>query len=330
MQKRTLGVSGIEVSALGLGCWAIGGVWTWMNQPGGWGEVDDAESIRAIQRALDLGVQLFDTAANYGTGHSETVLGQALGKRRGEAVIATKFGYQVDHANKRVVGYPDPRMTIQNVREECQQSLARLGTDYIDLYQLHVGDFPIELLPELLGELERLVADGMIRAYGWSTDDPQRAAAIADAPHCVAIQHDLNVVVDAPEILTLCQQRNLASLNRTPLARGALTGKYTRETRFAANDVRTDDWSKERFFGPTYDKLEAIREVLTSNGRTLTQGALAWIWGRSPQTIPIPGFRTVKQVEENVKALEFGPLSPAQMLEVERLLQPEPSASVPG
>jgi aryl-alcohol dehydrogenase-like predicted oxidoreductase len=327
--QRALGNSGINVDAIGMGCWAIGGVWTWMSQPGGWGEVDDAESVRAIRRALELGVRLFDTAAAYGTGHSETILGQALGKRRGEAVIATKFGWQVNVTNKHAGGYSDSRMIVQNVREECQHSLTRLNTDYIDLYQLHVGDFPLELLPDLVGELERLVADGMIRAYGWSTDDPQRVAVIAEAPHCVAIQHDLNVVVDAPEILELCEHKNLASLNRTPLARGALTGKYTRQTQFAANDVRTDDWSKERFFDPTYDKLEAIREILCSGGRSLTQGALAWIWGRSPQTIPIPGFRTVQQVEENVKALEFGPLSQEQMAQIQEIVtRPTPEHQV--
>ncbi|NJK44628.1 MAG: aldo/keto reductase [Pleurocapsa sp. SU_196_0] len=328
--QRALGSSGINVNAIGMGCWAMGGVWTWMSQPGGWGEVDDAESIRAIHRALELGVHLFDTAAAYGTGHSETILGQALGKRRGEAVIATKFGWQVDVAHKHAGAYPDSSTIVQNVREECQRSLTRLNTDYIDLYQLHVGDFPLELLPDLVSELERLVADGMIRSYGWSTDDPGRVAAIAQVPHCVAIQHDLNVVVDAPEILELCVRHNLASLNRTPLARGALTGKYTRQTQFAANDVRTDDWSKERFFGPTYDKLELIREILCSGGRSLTQGALAWIWGRSPQTIPIPGFRTAAQVEENVKALEFGPLSAAQMAEIQEIVRrptSEPRAS---
>jgi aryl-alcohol dehydrogenase-like predicted oxidoreductase len=318
--KRVLGKSGIEISALGMGCWAIGGVWTWMSQPGGWGEVDDAESIRAIQRALELGVQLFDTAANYGVGHSEVILGKALGKRRDQAVIATKFGHQLDQTNKRVGSYPEPRMVLEHLRRDCQASLIRLGTDYIDLYQLHVGDFPLELLDDLVIQLERLVTEGMIRTYGWSTDDPQRAAAMAPAPHCVAIQHDLNVVVDAPEILELCQQATLASLNRTPLARGALTGKYSRETQFAANDVRTDDWSRDRFFGPTYDKLEAIREILTSSGRTLAQGALAWLWARSPNTIPIPGFRTVKQVEENVGALDFGPLTPAQMHEIQVIL----------
>lgn len=319
--KRKLGNSGVEVSAIGMGCWAIGGVWTWMGQPGGWGEVDDTESIRALQRALELGVGLFDTAANYGVGHSESVLGKALGRRRSQAIIATKFGHQLDIPNKRVGSYPEPREAVRHVRRDCEASLARLGTDYIDLYQLHVDDLPLELLPELVGELERLVVRGMIRSYGWSTDDPVRAAAMAEAPHCAAIQHDLNVVVDAPDILALCQHRGLASLNRTPLARGALTGKYTRDSRFATNDVRTDDWSKERFFGPTYDKLEAIREVLCSGGRSLTQGALAWIWGRSPNTIPIPGFRTVAQVEENVGALEFGPLTAAQMLEVEQLVR---------
>lgn len=318
--KRKLGKSGIEVNAIGMGCWAIGGVWTWMNQPGGWGEIDDGESKQAIRCALDLGVGLFDTAANYGTGHSETVLGQALGKRRSQAIIATKFGYHVDIAGKRVTPYPDPKQVIQNVQRECEQSLSRLDTDYIDLYQLHVGDYPAELLPELVEELEKLVAAGLIRWYGWSTDDPERAKAMARAPHTIAIQHDLNAAVDAPAMLKLCETTNLASLNRTPLARGALTGKYNRQTQFAPNDVRTDDWSRERFFNPTYQRLEAIRDILSSNGRSLSQGALAWIWARSPQTIPIPGFKTVAQVEENVKALEFGPLTKEQMGQIEGLV----------
>jgi aryl-alcohol dehydrogenase-like predicted oxidoreductase len=136
----------------------------------------------------------------------------------------------------------------------------------------------------------------------------------------VAIQHDLNVVLDAPEMLALCEELNLASVNRSALARGALSGKYTKESTFPQNDVRNDPWSRDHFFTPTLSQLESIREILTSNGRSLVQGALAWIWARSEKTIPIPGFKTVAQVEENAKAMDFGPLTAEQMKEIDRLL----------
>ena len=161
---------------------------------------------------------------------------------------------------------------------------------------------------------------GKIRAYGWSTDDPQLAQIFAQGEHCAAIQHDLNVIMDAPEMLALCEREKLASVNRSPLARGALTGKYSKNSLFAENDVRTDDWSSEHFFRPTLEKLEALRSILTSNGRTLAQGALAWVLTRSQSAIPIPGIRTVKQAEENARAMQIGLLSPDQMQEIEKLL----------
>jgi aryl-alcohol dehydrogenase-like predicted oxidoreductase len=114
---------------------------------------------------------------------------------------------------------------------------------------------------------------------------------------------------------------NLASVNRSALARGALSGKYTKETVFPQNDVRTDSWSRDHFFAPTLDQLDKIRGILTSNGRSLVQGALAWIWARSEKTIPIPGFKTVAQVEENAKAMEFGPLTAQQMQEIDVILE---------
>src|SRR5574339_432831 len=126
--------------------------------------------------------------------------------------------------------------------------------------------------------------------------------------------------MDAPEMLALCEELNLASVNRSPLARGALSGKYTRDTVFPQNDVRTDSWSRDHFFTPTLSQLDSIREILTSNGRTLVQGALAWIWARSEKTVPIPGFKTVAQVEENAKAMQFGPLTDEQMREIDTLL----------
>ena len=316
--QRTLGRSGIKVSPMGLGCWAIGGTWYWLDGPGGWGDIDDNESVRAIHAALDLGINFFDTAANYGAGHSERILARALEGKRDKAVIATKFGFNVNEAEKRVTFRTDDHLL--HVRQECEDSLRRLNTDVIDLYQLHVWDYPIEKVPAMLDLLESLVSEGKIRYYGWSTDSAEGARAFAEGKHCVAIQHDLNVVLDTPEVLAVCEELNLASVNRSPLARGALSGKYSKSAAFPQNDVRTDAWSKDHFFAPTLDQLDKIRGILISDGRTLVQGALAWIWARSEKTIPIPGFKTVAQVEENARAMRFGPLTVEQMKEIDLLL----------
>jgi aryl-alcohol dehydrogenase-like predicted oxidoreductase len=320
---RTLGRSGLQVSMMGLGCWAIGGPWDWLNHdgskgPAGWGEVDDEESIRAIHCALEYGINFFDTAANYGAGHSERVLARALAGKRDQAVIATKFGFSVHEDENYVTPYRDDHLT--HVRAECEASLRRLNTDVIDLYQLHVWDYAIEKVPAMVELLESLVSEGKIRYYGWSTDSVEGARVFAQGKHCVAIQHDLNVVMDAPGMLTLCEELKLASVNRSPLARGALSGKYGKDTVFAQNDNRTGKWAWDHFFAPTFDQLEKIRGILTSNGRTLAQGALSWIWARSETTIPIPGIRTVAQVEENAGAMEFGPLTPDQMKEIDTIL----------
>jgi aryl-alcohol dehydrogenase-like predicted oxidoreductase len=320
MNQRTLGRSQIEVSPLGMGCWAIGGIWQFLDIQAGWGAVDDNESIRTVQHALDSGINFFDTAANYGTGHSEHILAQGLAGKRDKAVIATKFGFHVNEAGKHVTHYDKPDDVISHVRAECEASLRRLNTDYIDLYQLHVWDYPLEHAAQLRDVLETLANEGKIRTYGWSTDSVEAARVFAEGEHCVAIQHDLNVVLDAPDMLTLCEQLNLASVNRSPLARGALTGKYSKSTTFAANDVRRDPWSMETFFTPTLDKLDALRDILTSGGRTLTQGALAWIWARSTKTVPIPGIRTVAQATENAAAMQFGPLNVDQMRQIDELL----------
>src|SRR5690349_15357295 len=220
--QRNLGRSDIQVSAMGLGCWAIGGPWKWLDGQGGWGDIDDNESIRAIQHALDNGINFFDTAANYGTGHSERILGQALKSKRDKAVIATKFGFVVNETEKRVSLRADDH--LQYVRGEVEDSLKRLNIDVIDLYQLHVWDYPLEKVPAMVDLLESLVTAGKIRTYGWSTDSVEGARLFADGKHCAAIQHDLNVMMDAPEMLALCKELNLASVNRSPLARGALSG----------------------------------------------------------------------------------------------------------
>jgi aryl-alcohol dehydrogenase-like predicted oxidoreductase len=321
MMQRSLGP--IQVSAMGMGCWAIGGPWLMRGNQAGWGDVDDDESIRAIHRALELGVTFFDTAANYGSGHSERVLGRALAGRRDRVVIATKFGYRVDEETRRVDLYDNDvnsDQVVSRLRQDCEASLRRLGTDRIDLYQFHVNDHSPTKAPAVRDALEELVAEGKIRFYGWSTDHAEGARVFAQGKHCVAIQHDLNVIKDAPEVLAVCEEFGLASINRSPLVRGAITGKYTADSQFQPNDLRHRDYFKSQWLDPTLEKLDALRGILTSGGRTLAQGALAWIWARSPRTIPIPGIRNVAQATENAGAMRFGPLSDDQMKEIEQLL----------
>ncbi|WP_112135589.1 aldo/keto reductase [Glycomyces dulcitolivorans] len=326
MMRRSLGNSGIEVSGIGMGCWAIGGPFHNDSGPSGWGEVDDDESTRTIHRALDLGVDFFDTADVYGAGHSERVLGRAVKGRRERVVIATKWGWTFEEDTKYAVGGND---TAAYVRQAVTASLERLGTDYIDLYQLHIGDVAVERAAELLGVLEELVAEGKIRAYGWSTDLPDRAEAWGrDGAHCAAIQHDFSVVHGSRrEILEVCERYGLASINRGPLAMGLLTGKYTADTQVGAGDVRGSGVEWMTLFGkdgrPSPEhlaRIEAVREILTSGGRTLAQGALGWLWGVSGSTVPIPGCRTVAQLEDNAGALEKGPLTADQVKEVEALV----------
>lgn len=320
---RQLGKSGIQVSAMGLGCWAIGGPFTNMEGvPVGWSDVDDNESIRAIHRALDLGVNFFDTADVYGTGHSEEILGKALMGRRDKVVIATKFGNVFDSETRQCTSKDG---SPEYVREALEASLRRLNTKYIDLYQFHIGDYPPEKADRTRDVLEELVKEGKIRGYAWSTDVLESVKVFAEGPNCTAVQQQLNVFAGNDEILTLCKEKNLASVNRSPLAMGLLTGKFQESTRFPANDVRRHvEWFegfKEGKPNPEWlKKLDAIREILTSGGRILAQGALAWIWGRSEKTIPIPGFKTVRQVEENATAMQFGSLNAEQMREIDALL----------
>jgi aryl-alcohol dehydrogenase-like predicted oxidoreductase len=320
---RLLGRSGIEVSAIGFGGWAIGGPFYRDGSPAGWGEVDDDESAAALRRALELGITFFDTADVYGTGHSEQVVGAVLAGHRDEVVIATKFGNVFDPARRVITGAD---ASPAHIHQACRDSLARLGTDRIDLYQLHLGDLPASQADDAMAALEDLVTAGLIRSYGWSTDDPERAARFGKGTHCAAVQHEMNVLADAPDMLAVCDAFDLASVNRGPLAMGLLTGKYGAADQVPADDVRANAPWMRYFSGgrPAPDwlaRLDAVRDVLTSGGRTPAQGALGWLLARSPRTVPIPGIRTVAQAEQNAAALKFGPLTPAQMAEIARLLQ---------
>jgi aryl-alcohol dehydrogenase-like predicted oxidoreductase len=318
MFKRQLGRSGIEVSAMGLGCWAIGGT-AWIGaQAVGWGKVDDDESIRAIHRALELGVTFFDTADVYGCGHSERILCKALGGRRGDVVIASKFGRVFVEETRQITGSD---ASPEHIRKACDASLKRLGTDRIDLYQFHLGDWDIAEAETIRDTLEELCAAGKIRSYAWSTDDTERAGIFAEGANCTAVQHRLNIFQRNDPMIELCEEFNLASVNRTPLGMGLLTGKFTVDSKLPDDDVRSTWNFTEGRLAEGLQALDALREVLTQGGRTLAQGALGWLWAHSDATIPIPGFKTVAQIEENIGAASFGPLKADQMREIERVLE---------
>jgi len=318
MFNRQLGRSGIKVSAMGLGCWAIGGP-AWVGGHAvGWGKVDDEESIRAIHRALELGVTFFDTADVYGCGHSERILGKALAGRRADVVIASKFGRVFVEETREITGSD---ASPEHIRKACDASLKRLGVDYIDLYQFHLGDWDIGAGETVRDTLEELCKTGKIRSYAWSTDDTERAGIFAEGRNCTAVQHRLNIFQRNDAMVELCEEFNLASVNRSPLGMGLLTGKFNAKSKLPDDDVRSSWNFKEGRLADGLQAVDALREVLTRGGRTLAQGALGWLWAHSDATIPIPGFKTVAQIEENIGAAKFGPLKVDQMREIERILE---------
>lgn len=313
-----------KIKPLGMGCWAIGGTWGPKGLPLGWSKVDDQESMRALRYAYESGITLFDTAATYGYGYSEEILGEALHDVRSKILIATKFGCPCDDVKREGRGESIER---ESIIKECQDSLRRLRTDYIDIYQLHIQSVEIGQIDDVVETLEILKERGYIRSYGWSTDAPQKAEAILKYPACSTIQFDLNIFADNEEMIKLIDQYQVMGLNRQPLAMGLLSGKYDGNSKFPDDDIRsgTLEWliyfnqgvPNSRLLG----KLEAIREIITSGGRTMVQGALAWNWGRSDYMVPIPGFKNVKQVEDNIRALDFGPLTKKQVEEVQAIVK---------
>lgn len=314
--------NGKTIPRLGMGCWAIGGLYYKGDMPLGWGEVDDDESVAAIHKALDLGIRFFDTASNYGAGHSEIVLGQALAGLD-DVIIATKFGNVSDPDTRQSTGVCADEAYI---RDSVDTSLRRLRRDRLDLLQFHLNDFPLEESDAVFDVLGRLREEGKIAAFGWSTDFADRAARHAGRSGFVAVQHQMNVFSRADEVLKVIESNNLVSINRGPLAMGLLSGKYRPDTQIAANDVRASGVNWMIYFqdgrvAPEFaGRLDAVRDLLQSGGRTLSQGALAWLWAKSARTLPIPGFRTVAQVEENVGALDKGPLSASVMAGIDAAL----------
>lgn len=296
-----------RIRPLGMGCWAIGG--PFKSPDGryfGYGKVNDEESVKTVEKAIELGINFFDTADVYGTGHSERILGKVLPEHREEIVVATKFGSMFEEYTRNILD--KHTSSPEYIRTAVQDSCRRLQTDYIDLYQFHWWECPFDEGIKVRETLEDLVSEGIIHGYGWSTDDVKRADLFAQGENCTAMQYILNLTTNNPEMINLCEEKDLLSVIRSPLGYGLLTGKYSK-----AYQLPNDHWLKgvnldKGYFANMKNFVTTVEELITEDGRTLAQAAIGYIWALSDSTLPIPGAKNEDQLVENTTALEFGPL----------------------
>ncbi|GIQ69903.1 aldo/keto reductase [Xylanibacillus composti] len=299
MEYRELGSTGLKVSEISFGTWAIGG---------GWGQVNDEESFKALQRAMDAGVNFFDTADVYGDGHGEEVVGKATKGLEGKVHIATKFCRQGD--------IHDPNNYAEAaVRKYCEDSLRRLQREAIDLYQVHCPATQILRDGAVFEVLDKLQAEGKIRHYGVSVETVEEGLISLQYPNVKAIQFIYNIFRQKPEqeLFPKAKQQGVGILVRLPLASGLLTGKFKEDTAFEADDHRNFNQNGESFnVGETFAGLPFRKGVKLSRqlawiaeGRgSMTRAALRWILDNPHISCVIPGFKNTEQVEDNLAAAD--------------------------
>ena len=314
MNYRKLGRTGYKISSISFGAWAVGG---------SWGSVEDTESLAALHRAVDLGVNFFDTADVYGDGRSERLLAQLKRERKEEIIIATKAGRRL---NPHVAaGY-----TAENLTAFIDRSLQNLGTETLDLVQLHCPPTDVYYRPEVFAVLDNLVQQGKIRYYGVSVERVEEALKALEYPNVQSVQIVFNIFRQRPAELffTEARKRNVGVLARLPLSSGMLTGKLNANSKFAADDHRAFNRQGEFFDrGETFSgldyqtQLQAVEELraLLPEGLTLAQFALRWILMFEAVTCAIPGAKRPSQAEENGVAADAPELSVATMQAVHKL-----------
>jgi aryl-alcohol dehydrogenase-like predicted oxidoreductase len=309
VDKRTLGTNGPEVSALGLGC---------MSMTGGYSDRPDRqEMISLIRTAVDRGVTFFDTAEIYGPYSNEELVGEALAPYQGQVVVATKFGWDIDPAERKPSGHVTSRPEV--VRHVVEGSLHRLGVDAIDLYYQHRVDpqVPIE---DVAGAVKELIEAGKVKHFGMS----EAAAGTIRRAHAVqpvtAVQSEYSLWWRRPEeeVLATCGELGIGFVPYSPLGKGFLTGTITASTSFdAANDIRS---TIPRFGRDALQHNQAVVDLLSSvarrRGATPAQIALAWLLAQRPWIVPIPGTRKLHRLEENIGAADVE-LSADELTEIE-------------
>ena len=322
MEYRTLGRTGWQVSEVGFGAWGIGG---------DWGPVQDEESLAALHKALDLGVNFIDTADVYGDGRSEKLVGQVLRDRGGERVyVATKAG-------RRLSPHVADGYNRQNLTAFVERSLKNLGVETIDLLQLHCPPTEVYYRPEVFSVLDDLVAAGKLRFYGVSVEKVEEALKAIEYPNVQTVQIIFNIFRHRPAGLFFREAaaRGVGILPRVPLASGLLTGKMTPQTTFPESDHRNYNREGDSFdVGETFSGvpfevgLQAVEELrpLVPEGATMAQMALRWILMFDAVSVTIPGAKRPSQAAENVAASELPPLSQETMSAVrevyDRLIRP--------
>jgi len=321
MKYRELGRTGWKVSEISFGAWAIGG---------SWGDVDDRESLAALHRSVDLGVNFFDTADVYGDGRSERLLARLRRERSEEIIIATKAGRRLDpHI---AAGY-----NRENLSAFVDRSLKNLETESLDLLQLHCPPTEVYYRPELFDVLDDLVKQGKIRFYGVSVENVEQALKAIEYPGVQTVQIIFNMFRQRPAELFLgeAKKRRVGILARVPLASGLLTGKLTSQSQFASDDHRAFNRHGEQFdrgetfSGVDYETgLQAVEELraLVPEGMTMAQFALRWILMFDAVSCAIPGARRAAQAEDNARASDFPSLAGDTMRAIgeiyERRIQP--------
>ena len=308
MQSRDLGKTGIRVSEIGFGGWAIGGAAEASGTPIGWGRSSDDESLAAIRRARDLGVNFFDTSDSYGFGRSESLLGIVLSRKRQDVVIATKVGVV------RADGTLKKDFSKEHIFHAVDGSLKRLRTDYIDLYQMHNPTLQDLRREEIQEAMEMLQDAGKIRFWGVSITTPDEGLEIVRHGWGHALQVLYNVLNQAPadELLPLAKQKGYGVIARVPLASGLLTGKFRPDTVFAKDDVRQNFLTPKRL-EEAIPRVDEVKSIIGGAARSLAEGALRFVLANDAVSTTIPGARNVRQVETNIAAAE-GRL-PADVLE---------------
>jgi len=314
VQRRKLGFTDLKLTTVGLGAWAMGGPWLY-----GWGPQDDNDSIRTILKALDEGINWIDTAPIYGHGRSEKIVGKALKQASHKPFVATKCGVVWDASNERI-----PCLKAQSIRNECHQSLKRLGLDVIDLYQIHHNQ-PEEDIEQAWEELTKLQEQGKVRHIGVSNFTVEQIKRIQKIAPVASLQPPYSMlhrdVEDEP--LGFCRENNIGVIVYSPMGKGLLTGKFTQQ-RLAALSLddhrRRSPGFQEPQFTATLQLVDQLRPIAERNSRTPAQLAISWVLRRSEVTAAIVGARRPGQIEETAKAGDWE-LAAEDIEQIEQLLK---------